>query len=562
MHVHEHSLLALLLLALPSLAHAADITGVPKIREGDQVQIGTTRIRLGGIDAPSTDQLCLNTKGERWTCGVAARDELIKHAGGKSWTCHTRTTDRRGRTVARCEVDGEDIQKWLVSSGWALAYTRVSHDYEADEKAAREAKAGMWQGAFIAPWDWRVRNKKTADPRRHQAAAKAHAILLASASGTVAPSPDCTIKGNVNSRRRMHLSQADQPLVRADQDEDQQGHALVLLGRRGRSRRLPRDAAVDVAYASLLRRRRRRACRNSLNRAASIRGNYRVTDHPVDPSSHAARHHARLRARAADRCSRSSLAYTALAYLVLPALWTHYEHQKGLANLPMVTRTAQGIPGDAINVGLIGNEKEVLCAMNAAGWFPADPVTLKSSIEIAGSVLLDRAYQRRARQPPVLSRPPRGSRLREAGRQERRPPPSRALLESARQGRGAAAGLARRRHLRQGRRRQPFHRRHHPSYRCRYRCRARRCWCATSRTPGMATAKYQVTGVGPTLAGRNGGGDLYYTDGEVWILRLVADCRKQSEPGRDPAEPARHRAERSDLACDRANRCRNRPARA
>ena len=35
---------------------------------------------------------------------------------------------------------------------------------------------------------------------------------------------------------------------------------------------------------------------------------------------------------------------------------------------------------------------------------------------------------------------------------------------------------------------------------------------------GMATAKYQVTGVGPTLTGRNGGGDPYYTDGEVWIL--------------------------------------------
>ena len=145
----------------PRRAGAADITGVPKIREADQVQIGTTRIRLGGIDAPSVDQLCLNTKGERWTCGVAARDELIKHVGNKSWTCQTRSIDRRGRTVARCQVDGEDIQKWLVTNGWALAFVRITKDYEADEKVAREAKAGMWQGAFIAPWDWRVRNKKT-----------------------------------------------------------------------------------------------------------------------------------------------------------------------------------------------------------------------------------------------------------------------------------------------------------------------------------------------------------------------------------------------------------------
>jgi len=95
-------LLAMAVLLLPAMAEAADITGVPKIREGDHIQIGNARIRLGGIDAPSVDQLCLNTQGERWTCGVAARDELIKHADNKSWTCHTRqVADRRGRTVAR-----------------------------------------------------------------------------------------------------------------------------------------------------------------------------------------------------------------------------------------------------------------------------------------------------------------------------------------------------------------------------------------------------------------------------------------------------------------------------
>jgi endonuclease YncB( thermonuclease family) len=190
--------LLLALLLLPVAAAATDITGIAKVHEGDQVQIGSSRIRLGGIDAPSVDQLCLNNKGERWTCGVAARDELIKHVDNKDWTCHVRQTDRRGRQVARCEVGGEDIQKWLVKSGWALSYTRTSHDYDADEAAAREAKVGMWQGAFIAPWDWRVRNKKTTILGAAKPPQNAHAILLASASGSVAPSPDCTIKGNVN----------------------------------------------------------------------------------------------------------------------------------------------------------------------------------------------------------------------------------------------------------------------------------------------------------------------------------------------------------------------------
>jgi endonuclease YncB( thermonuclease family) len=190
---------ALALLFLAAHAHAADISGPAKIRDGDRVQIGNSHIRLAGVDAPSADQLCLNTKGERWTCGVAARDALAHHTANQSWTCHVLRTDHRGLAVAHCDVNGEDIQKWLVRSGWALAYVKFSRDYVADEKAAREAKAGMWQGAFIAPWDWRVRNKKTAVLGATKPPPNAHAILMASASGPVAPSPDCTIKGNVNS---------------------------------------------------------------------------------------------------------------------------------------------------------------------------------------------------------------------------------------------------------------------------------------------------------------------------------------------------------------------------
>ena len=54
------------------------ISGVPRIVDGDTVQIGSTKIRLSGIDAPETDQLCLDAKGEGWACGVASRDQLIQ----------------------------------------------------------------------------------------------------------------------------------------------------------------------------------------------------------------------------------------------------------------------------------------------------------------------------------------------------------------------------------------------------------------------------------------------------------------------------------------------------
>jgi endonuclease YncB( thermonuclease family) len=177
------------MLCIPALAQAADVTGVPKIRDGDQMTIGATRIRLAGMDSPGLDQLCLNAAGERWTCGVAAHEALVEHVGDKSWTCHVLRTDRFGRSVAKCEVDGEDISQWMVKSGWALSYVRFSHAYDADEKAAREAKAGLWAGAFFAPWDWRVRNKKTTILGSIKPPEDALPILLASASGHVAPSP-------------------------------------------------------------------------------------------------------------------------------------------------------------------------------------------------------------------------------------------------------------------------------------------------------------------------------------------------------------------------------------
>jgi hypothetical protein len=221
------------------------------------------------------------------------------------------------------------------------------------------------------------------------------------------------------------------------------------------------------------------------------------------------------------------LGYALLAYLVLPAFWTHYEHQKGLATLPMLTRTAQGIPGDPINVGLIGDDLDVLCAMQAAGWYPADPVTLRSSIEIAGSVLLDRPY----RDAPV-------SPLFYLNRRED-------LAFEKPDGQSAD----RRHHVRfwkvldQGQEKRPvwlgdatFDRSvgvsrytgaitHHIDA----DIDAERKLLATDlETARMVDAKYQVTGIGPTMAGRNGGGDLYYTDGEVWILRLVEACHPRA----------------------------------
>jgi endonuclease YncB( thermonuclease family) len=179
-------------------AGAAEITGIPHIVSGESVVIGKTRIRLAALAAPSPEQLCLDAAGARWSCGLSARDELAGHADKKPWSCQTLRTDSYGRTVAKCTVGGEDIGKWLVRSGWAVAVTRVAHDYAADEAAAKADKAGLWAGAFIAPPEWRRRNKQAPVLGSVEVTPASRLTLMRGRSDSRPPSPDCAIKGHVN----------------------------------------------------------------------------------------------------------------------------------------------------------------------------------------------------------------------------------------------------------------------------------------------------------------------------------------------------------------------------
>jgi endonuclease YncB( thermonuclease family) len=184
--------------AFHAVAGADELRGIPRIVDGDTVQIGASKLRLVGIDAPETDQLCLNSDGKRWACGIEARDRLIHKAGGKVWLCRTNSVDRYGRRLATCDVDGININRWLVREGWALSFVRYSHEYDSDEALARQARAGLWSGAFIAPWDWRSRNKDTMILGPVSVPIDAQSILLSRASAIEPPSGECIIKGNVN----------------------------------------------------------------------------------------------------------------------------------------------------------------------------------------------------------------------------------------------------------------------------------------------------------------------------------------------------------------------------
>jgi endonuclease YncB( thermonuclease family) len=190
-----------------SLAQAADLSGVPRVVDGDTLALGATRVRLEGIDAPETDQICLNANGVRWTCGIGARDQLAAHIAGQDIKCSSSGVDAYRRTLATCYFADENLNGWMVQQGWALAYVQYSSAYRQVEEDARVNQRGLWQGAFIAPWDWRHRNNKTVILGAFSVPIDAQAMLLGPSATEGAPSPECIIKGNVsrNGERIYHM---------------------------------------------------------------------------------------------------------------------------------------------------------------------------------------------------------------------------------------------------------------------------------------------------------------------------------------------------------------------
>ena len=81
------------------------------------------------------------------------------------------------------------------------------------------------------------------------------------------------------------------------------------------------------------------------------------------------------------------LVWAVAAYFVLPIVWRlATRHHPAVEGMPRITVTGNGIKGDPLNIALVGTEEEVDAAMLTAGWLPADPITLKSSLRIAAGI--------------------------------------------------------------------------------------------------------------------------------------------------------------------------------
>ena len=154
-------LLLALLAVLPNAGYAKQtIVGTASVIDGDTIEIQNVRIRMHGIDAPESRQGCIRADGTTWRCGQQAALTLSEHIDRGTVRCETRDRDRYGRVVAVCFKGTEDLDRWMVANGWAVAYRKYSQDYLSDEERAKRAKLGIWSGSFEMPWDWRARGTR------------------------------------------------------------------------------------------------------------------------------------------------------------------------------------------------------------------------------------------------------------------------------------------------------------------------------------------------------------------------------------------------------------------
>ena len=172
---------ALLCLISANPSFARDFSGVIKVIDADTIDVGTTRVRLYGIDAPERAQIC-KRDGQDWRCGRWATKQVRHVYQGKLADCQRIETDRHGRVVARCFVGGQDMAEYMVLNGIALAFQKYSLDYVDAEKQAVFSTAGIWQSEFQTPAEFR---------------ASIRTPEIQPVSG------DCRIKGNISSRGRI-----------------------------------------------------------------------------------------------------------------------------------------------------------------------------------------------------------------------------------------------------------------------------------------------------------------------------------------------------------------------
>jgi endonuclease YncB( thermonuclease family) len=124
----------------PSGVVTADAQHVAVV-DGDTLRLREMVIRLQGISAPGRGIIC----GDGSDCGAAAAEALASMVRDRTVSCTLGGRDPSGFPQALCEAGGVQLNRALVSAGFAHARTDTVA-FNAEETAARDNHRGLWRG--------------------------------------------------------------------------------------------------------------------------------------------------------------------------------------------------------------------------------------------------------------------------------------------------------------------------------------------------------------------------------------------------------------------------------
>lgn len=132
-------------------ADVTEVTGHPRLVDGDSFTLNGHKVRMVGIDAPEGQQMC-QRQGKDWPCGREATTALSRMIAGRAILCRSEGRDKHQRILGTCQVGGKNLNQAMVEQGHAVSFGRR---YAGEERAAKAAKRGLWSGTFERPQDWR-----------------------------------------------------------------------------------------------------------------------------------------------------------------------------------------------------------------------------------------------------------------------------------------------------------------------------------------------------------------------------------------------------------------------
>jgi len=167
--------IALIIAVRSSVALAGSFVGQASVIDGDTLEIAGVRVRLWGIDAPESSQLCRSQDSLQFRCGAQAANDLDGFVARRPVNCVPVSLDRYGRTVATCSVEGTDLGEWLVRNGLALDWPQYSKGrYHEAQREAELTGQGLWKGSYVEPWLYRACIRASGKPSACSDDANAH----------------------------------------------------------------------------------------------------------------------------------------------------------------------------------------------------------------------------------------------------------------------------------------------------------------------------------------------------------------------------------------------------